>query len=109
MAQLCVAFILYLSVIIPMTMRWLAGKTHELVRHHGWGERSMGKVTNLLYGAFSKVQQDGSLLLKYDFIMIIFGPLYAQLPEVEDCLNYYKETVNSDSVELGLFHCLPED
>lgn len=51
----------------------------------------MGKVTNLLYGTFSEVQQDGSLLLNYDFIMNIFEPLYAQLPELEDYLNYYNE------------------
>jgi hypothetical protein len=87
-AQLHVASILFLVVVVPM--RWLAGKTHELA-HRGWGERSMGRAIDLLHVAFSKVQEDPSLLLDYDFIMNIFEPLYGDLPELEEFLEFYRE------------------
>eukprot|EP00956_Cyclotella_meneghiniana_P030608 scaffold77601_cov18-Cyclotella_meneghiniana.AAC.1 len=79
---------MYLSVIVPL--RWLAGNTHKLA-HRNWGERSMGKALDLLHEAFVKIRSDPSLLLKETFIMNIFKPLYAQLPELKDYLNYYRE------------------
>ena len=87
-AQLRIASILYLSVIIPM--RWLAGNTHKLA-HRNWGEKSMGRALDLIYHAFVKIQADGSLLLIYDFIMNIFSPLYDELPELKDYLDFHLE------------------
>lgn len=87
-AQLRVASIMYLSVIVPL--RWLAGNTHKLA-HRNWGERSMGKALDLLHESFVKIRSDPSLLLKEPFIMNIFKPLYAQLPELKEYLNYYRE------------------
>ena len=72
-AQLRVASILYLSVIIPL--RLLAGNTHKLAKCN-WGERSMGNAIDLLYNAFVKIQEDGSLLLDHDFMMNMFQPLH---------------------------------
>ncbi len=87
-AQLRVASILFLAVVVPM--RWLAGNTHKL-SHRQWGERSMGRAIDLLYSAFAKIQGNGSLFLDYEFIMTIFEPLYSKLPEFEEYMNYYKE------------------
>jgi hypothetical protein len=72
-AQLRVASILHLAVVIPM--RWLAGNTHKL-SEYGWGERYMGRAITLLHDAFVEVQGDGALLLEENFIMKIFSPLY---------------------------------
>jgi len=57
-AQLRVASILHLGVVLPM--RWLAGNAHKLAKY-GWGERSMGRAITLLHDAFVEIQSDGSL------------------------------------------------
>jgi hypothetical protein len=71
-AQLRVASILHLAVVIPM--RWLARNTQKF-SEYGWGERSMGRAITLLHDAFVEVQGDGALLLEENFIMKIFSPL----------------------------------
>ena len=76
-------------------MRWLAGKTHELA-HRNWGERSMGKAIDLLYSTFTLIQRTPSLLLDYEFIMNIFDPLYEQLPEFEEYIQFYREEKMND-------------
>ncbi len=70
-AQLRVASILHLAVVIPM--RWLAGNTHKL-SEYGWGEHSMVRAITLLHDAFVEIQGDGALLLEEKFIMKIFSP-----------------------------------
>ena len=87
-AQLHVASILHLAVILPMS--WLAGHTHNLV-HCIWGEWSMGHAIDLLYGTFVEVQMNPELLLQGDFIMSIFLALFNQLPELKEYLDFYKE------------------
>jgi hypothetical protein len=87
-AQLRVASIFFFAVIVPM--RWLAGNTHKLA-HRNWGERSMSKAIDLLHTAFKKVAKDGRHFLDYNFIMNIFQPLYEQLPELRDYLDFFKE------------------
>ena len=76
-------------------MRWLAGKTHELA-HRNWGERSMGKAIDLLYSTFTLIQRTPSLLLDYEFIINIFDPLYEQLPEFEEYIQFYREEKMND-------------
>ena len=87
-AQLRVASILHLAVVIPM--RWLAGNTHKLVEY-GWGERSMGRAIALLHDAFVEIQGDGSLLLEEEFVMHIFASLYDELPPFKEYLDYHFE------------------
>ena len=87
-AQIRVAAIMHLAVVIPM--RWLAGNTHKLA-HCKWGERSMGRAVDLLHKAFVKIQADGSKLLDEDFVMKIFKPLYKDLPDLKDYLDYHLE------------------
>ena len=87
-AQLRVASVLFLSLIVPM--RWLAGNTHK-VAHRDWGERSMGRAIDLLHNAFIKVRDNPKLFLDYEFIMTIFEPLYEQLPEFSTFMDYYRE------------------
>ena len=87
-AQLRVASILHLAVVIPM--RWLAGNTHKLFEY-GWGERSMERAIKLLHDAFIEIQGDGSLLLEEDFIMNIFASLYDELPPFKEYQNYHLE------------------
>ena len=65
-AQLRVASILFLSVIVPM--HWLAANTHKLV-HQNWGECSIGCTIDLLHSAFVKIQSDGARTLDYDFVI----------------------------------------
>jgi hypothetical protein len=78
----------FIGSIVPM--RWLAGKTHELA-HRGWGERSMGRAIDLLHAAFTDILEEPSLLLDYEFVMNIFQPLYNDLPEFEEFLEFYRE------------------
>ncbi len=87
-AQLRVASILHLAVVIPI--RWLAGNTHKLVEY-GWGERSMGRAIALLHDAFVEIQGDGSLLLEEEFVMYIFASLYDELPPFKEYLDYHFE------------------
>ncbi len=87
-AQLRVASILHLAVVIPM--RWLAGNTHKL-SEYGWGEHSMGRAITLLHDAFVEVLGDGALLLEENFIMKIFLPLYKEIPPLKEYLDYHFE------------------
>ncbi len=87
-AQLRIASIMFLSVVVPM--RWLAGNTHKL-GHRDWGEWSMGRAIDLLHSAFVKIQDDPKLMLDYDIILGIFAPLYQDLPEFQEYMGYYKE------------------
>ena len=83
-----IAPIMYLAVIVRM--RWLAGNTHKLA-HRKWAERSMGKVIDMLHSAFIKIQDEPPLLLDFEYIMHIFEPLYDELPEFKDYMDYFKE------------------
>jgi len=87
-AQLRVASVLHLAVVIPM--RWLAGNTHKLVEY-GWGERSIGRAIALLHDAFVEIQGDGSLLLEEEFVMHIFASLCDELPPFKEYLDYHFE------------------
>jgi hypothetical protein len=87
-SQLRVASVLFLAVIF--LMHWLAGNMHKLA-HRNWGERSMGCAIDLLHADFVKVREEPQLILDYEFIMTIFEPLYEQLPEFSDYMDYYKE------------------
>ena len=51
----------------------------------------MGRAIDLLYDAFVKIQADGSKLLDQDFVMKIFEPLYEDLQDLKDYLNYHLE------------------
>jgi hypothetical protein len=94
-AQLRIASIIFIAVVVPM--RWLAGKTHEL-GHRNWSERSMGRAVDLMYNAFVEVESDGELMLDEDFMMNIFSPLYAELPELKEYLTYYFEEKESNVI-----------
>jgi hypothetical protein len=87
-AQLRVASILHLAVVIPM--RWLAGNTRKL-SEFGWGERSMGRGITFLHDAFVDVQGDGALMLDKNFIMNIFSPLYEEIPPLKEYLDCHFE------------------
>ena len=87
-AVLRVASILHLAVIIRL--QWLTANTHMLAECQ-WGERSMGRATQMLYDAFVSIQADGSLLLDHDFIMNIFSSLYPELPAFKEYLEYHLE------------------
>ncbi len=49
----------------------------------------MAKPINLVYNAFNKIESDGKLMLDENFMMNIFKPLYKQLPELEDYLDWF--------------------
>jgi hypothetical protein len=87
-AQLWVASIVHLAVVIPM--RWLAENTYKL-SEDGWGEHSMGRAITLLHDAFVEVQGDGALLLEKNFIMKIFSPLYEEITPLKEYLDYHFE------------------
>jgi hypothetical protein len=85
-AQLRVASILHLMVVIPM--RWLAENTHKL-SEYSWGEHSIGRAITLLHDAFVEVQGNGVLLLEENFIIKIFSPLYKEIPPLKVYLDYH--------------------
>ena len=51
----------------------------------------MGRAINLLHSAFLKICDKPKLLLDYEFDMNIFQPLYHQLPEFHDYMDYFKQ------------------
>jgi len=51
----------------------------------------MGRAIDLLNSAFLKICDKPELLLDYEFVMNIFQPLYRQLPEFCDYIDYFKE------------------
>jgi hypothetical protein len=79
---------MFLSVVVPM--RWLAGNMHKLA-HHQWGEHWMGKAIDLLHSAFTQINDAPELFLDYEYVMNIFEPLYEQLPEFQEYMDFYKE------------------
>jgi hypothetical protein len=87
-AQLRLCSIFFLTLIVPM--RWLASNTFKL-GNHNWGEKSMGRVIDLVYDAFVAIQADESLILDYDFMMGIFGELKSELPEFNTYMTWYFE------------------
>ena len=58
----------------------------------------MGHATDLLCGAFVKVQMNPELLLQENYIMSIFLPLFNQLPELKEYLDYYKEEKEGNAI-----------
>jgi hypothetical protein len=79
---------MFLSVVVHM--RWLAGNTHKLA-HCQWGQRSMGKAIDLLHSAFTQINDAPELFLDYKYVMNIIEPLYKQLPEFQEYMDFYKE------------------
>jgi len=55
------------------------------------GEKSMGRVIDLIYDAFVAIQADGALILDYDFMMGIFGELQTELPEFSTYMTWFFE------------------
>ncbi len=51
----------------------------------------MGRVITFLHEAFVEVQDDEVLLLKENFIMNIFSPLYEDIPPLKEYLDYNLE------------------
>ena len=71
-------------------MRWLASNTFKL-SHRQWGEKSIGRVIDLVYDEFVNIQADGTLIINYDFMMGIFGELQTELPEFNTYMTWYFE------------------
>ena len=78
-------------------MRWLASNTFKLASPN-WGEKSMGRVIDLVYDACVAIQADGSLILDYDFMMGIFGELKHELPEFNTYMTWYFEEKESNPI-----------
>jgi hypothetical protein len=94
-AQLRLCSIFFLTIIVPM--HWLASNTFKLASHN-WGEKSMGRVIDLVYDAFVAIQADGSLILDYAFMMGIFGELKHELPEFNTYMTWYFEEKESNPI-----------
>ena len=94
-AQLRLCSIFFLTIIIPM--HWLGSNTFKL-SHRQWGEKSMGRVIDLVYDAFVAIQADGTLILNYDFMMGIFGDLQTELPEFNTYMTWYFEEKESNPI-----------
>jgi hypothetical protein len=92
-SRLCSIF--FLTIIVPM--RWLASNTFKLASRN-WGEKSMGRVIDLVYNAFATIQADGSLILNYDFMMGIFEELKHELPEFNTYMTWYFEEMESNPI-----------
>ncbi len=44
----------------------------------------MGHVIDLLYGAYDEIKLNEKLLMDYEYMMNIFTPLHADLPEFQE-------------------------
>ena len=51
----------------------------------------MGRAVDLLHSTFRRICNKPKLLLNYEFVMNTFQPLYHQLPEFHDYMDYFKE------------------
>jgi hypothetical protein len=69
-------------------MHWLASNTFKLA-HHNWGEKSMGRVIDLVYDAFVAIQSDGSLILDYNFMVGIFADLQKEMLEFNTYMTWF--------------------
>ncbi len=86
-------------VAICLPMRFLAGSTH-LFAEHNWSPINMGQAIDILYDALEKIQDDGSKLLNYDFMMHIFDNIRDDLPPFDKYLTYmFEEKLNSSTKE----------
>ena len=85
-----------MDIIVPT--RWLAANTHKL-SHRNWGERSMGKVIDILYQTMLEIVQDGTKGMDEDYIMNIFKPIEEELPEFKAHLDWYFEAKESNLVD----------
>ena len=94
-AQLRLCSIFFLTIIVPM--RWLASNTFKLA-HRNWGEKSMGRVIDLIYDAFVAIQSDGSLILDYDFMMGIFADLQKEMPEFNTYMTWFFEEKECNTI-----------
>ena len=95
-AQLRIGSIFFMAIIVPA--RWLAANTHKL-SHRNWGERSMGKVIDILYQSMLEIAQDGTKGMDEDYIMNIFLPIEEELPEFKAYLEWYFEEKVSNLID----------
>jgi len=95
-AQLRVAAILHVAIVIPM--RWLAGKTHELAKYN-WGERSMSRVLDLVYDVFVELEADGSKGVDADYMLNIFSSIGDEVEPFKKYLEYMFEEKESNVVD----------
>ena len=70
--------ILNTAIVIPV--RWLCGKTHDLVKHN-WGARSMGRVVDILHDACTHLLEDIKLFHDKSYMIHIFDEIVEELPE----------------------------
>jgi hypothetical protein len=78
-------------------MCWFASNTFKIV-HNNWGEKSMGRVINLVCNAIVAIQADGSLILKYNFMMSIFADLQKELQEFNTFMTWYFEEKECNTI-----------
>jgi hypothetical protein len=94
-AQLPLCSIFFLTIIIPM--HWLASNTFKLA-HGNWGEKSLGRVIDLIYNAFVTIQSNGSLILDYNFMMGIFADLQREMPEFNTYMTWFFEEKECNTI-----------
>jgi len=95
-AQLRVAAILHIAIVIPM--RWLSGKTHTLASYN-WGERSMGRALDVVHAAFLELEADGSKGLDEDYMMNLFSSIADEVKPLKSYLTYMFEEKESNVVD----------
>ena len=69
-------------------MRWLASNAFKLA-HQNWGEKSMGRVIDLVYDAFVEILSDGLLILDYDFMMDTFADLQKKMSKFNTYMTWF--------------------
>ncbi len=92
-AQLRICSIIFLTIIVFMQRP--ASNTFKLA-HRGWGEKLMGKVTDLLYTTLVLIQSDSKLILDFNFMINIFADLKNEVQEFDTYSTwfYYKKEGN---------------
>ena len=79
-ALACLCVIIHIT--ICLSTRWLVVNFHILAGYN-WSMRSMGRMVDELEVALEDIEEEGGLILRKEFIMLIFQGIMDELPPFE--------------------------
>ena len=65
--------------IIYLLTCWLAGNCH-IIADYNWSVRSIGRIVDELEMALEAIEEEGDLIIKEEFMMIIFHGIMYEIP-----------------------------
>ena len=79
LARLCA--IIYIT--ICLTTCWLEGN-FQIIDDYNWFVRSMGRMVNELETELEDIKEDGDIIMKEGFMMLIFQGIMYEIPPFEN-------------------------